>query len=254
MTMLGKLLVFVNLFAAVGVLAWAASAHANRVDYLDTKTADGQTIEGQISKLKKEIADMAAAASTGSTRYGANAASLARTEAIRDRRSFLLAQRLEQARKGTFSDYPKDPTNSLLDDISPRAYPPIQFRGAPLEGVAVVQNKLEKETQAVQSAIEGNKPFDPAAVAAAAGSPNLATAIEGYGVINLRLAFGLVSDRVAVVDDATRKQKDILVNLREEADFLKDQRVNWVAQLQSLDRRNKQLEERLKTYTAAKTN
>lgn len=250
MTALGKLLVFLNVFAAAGVLAWSVSAYANRVNYLDTKTGDGQTAEGQITRLKKEIADVSAAIATGSARYGANSRALLLAENARDRRAYVLAQRLDQARRGAFFDYPKDPGNSLFDNVLAPGTP-IQFRGAPLRGVAAVQADLERETMTVRTLVEGTREFDrqvAAAVATAAGTPDLPQALEGLGIINLRRALGVVSDRVAVVDDATRKQRDILANLEEEREFLRNSRVNWVAQLQTLDRRHRQLQAQLTPY------
>ena len=53
-TKIGKLLVFVNLMASVGLMAWALSLYTNRVDWLDATTAEGKT-DGQITLLKKEI-------------------------------------------------------------------------------------------------------------------------------------------------------------------------------------------------------
>jgi hypothetical protein len=35
MTTLGKVLAFLNLIGAVGILTWAVSIYANRVDYLE---------------------------------------------------------------------------------------------------------------------------------------------------------------------------------------------------------------------------
>ena len=69
MTGIGKLLVFLNLIAAAALLTWGLSAYANSPNWVDSKSADGTAVEGEISLLKKEIDKFAKAGSVplGST-------------------------------------------------------------------------------------------------------------------------------------------------------------------------------------------
>ena len=61
----------------------------------------------------------------------------------------------------------------------------------------------------------------------------------------LRRLHDQLSIRADAFDRAVLKQKEIRTNLRAEADSLASQRVDWSAQLQTLERRQGQLESRL---------
>jgi hypothetical protein len=258
MNAIGKFFVFLNLFAAVGLLAWGTSLYVNRVDLLDGKTADGQTVEGHITKMKKEIADLSAAIATADGRYGTSAAELQQISDVRDYREYVLNQRLLKARgdqrgasgPAKFQVQLPDPNNPALTDVT-REGPVVQFQGADLEGVATVQAKLDNVVKDIQLAGLGSKqlmPADEVRISSLAGQPELEQEIEGLGITELRKVLGLLSTQVEYIEDATFKQKVILANLAEETDFILDNRLNWFVQLQTLERRQKQLDQRLKSY------
>src|SRR5688500_15727849 len=101
MTTFGKLLAFLNLVVGVSLLAWAVSVYANRADWVDRKSGT-DSVEGEISKLKKEIDRLPKSVADADAAYGRESAGLAGAEARRFYRKRRLDARIAQARQGTF--------------------------------------------------------------------------------------------------------------------------------------------------------
>jgi hypothetical protein len=247
MTTLGKVLAFLNIVGAVGILTWAVSAHANRVDYLDRKSGT-ETVKGQISQMRSEIDAISKAISESQTAYGTRMAAVTSNESYRDYRKSKFQERLAQARKGVFRvQLPAgDPVFTDLDKEGPIVLGP---DNQPLRGIVNTQADLDAEVRAAEVLIRGAQPLPEAEwqkVPELIKDPQqFATLLENKGIGDLRRLHGILSDDIARTDEATQRQQVIAANLRDEARFLSDYRVNWSAELQTLERRQKQLRGRL---------
>ena len=251
MTTLGKVLAFLNLIGAVGILTWAVSAYANRVDYLDHKSGT-ETSKGQISQMRAEIDSIQKAISESQTAYGNRTSTLARTEEIRDYRQSRFQQRLAQARKGVFRvqvPVAGRPGEAVFTDVDKEGPIVLGPDNQPLRGIENTQADLNIEVRAANLLLRGEQPLHepewqkvPEVVL---DPQRFATLVADLGIGDLRRMHGVLSDLIARTDEATQRQNVIAANLREEARFLADYRVNWTAELRTLERRQRQLEGRL---------
>lgn len=241
----GKLLAFLNLFAGVTLLAWSVSIYANRVDWLDSKT-DAGTTEGQITQMKKEIDRLSRAITDAQASYGTEAGEVAKLEAARDYRKLGYAQRLAQARTGSFTvqlpQPPLGPNANYTDLPGLRTFTDLKRGGPailgadnrPLRGTKFLEDEFVRMVRQAQQLRQG----DP-------NAPINVANVNQLGIDNLRKLQGLLSDQVNALDVAIGKQKDVQANLGEESEYLQDKRINWEADLQVLQRRTQQLESRL---------
>ena len=247
MTTLGKVLAFLNIVGAVGILTWAVSAHANRVDYLDRKSGT-ETIKGQISQMRAEIDATTKAISESQSAYGGHMAMVTLNEARRDYRKSKFQERLAQARKGVFRvQLPAvEPVFTDLDKEGPIVLGP---DNQPLRGIENTQADLNVEVRSADVLIRGPQPLTEAdwqkVPEIIKNAPQFATLLENRGIGDFRRLHGILSDEIARTDEATQRQQVIATNLRDEARFLSDYRVNWSAELLTLERRQKQLQGRL---------
>lgn len=245
MTGFGKLLAFLNLFAGVTLLAWSVSIYTNRVAWLDRKS-DAGTTEGQITKMKKEIDRLSRSIADAQASYGTEASEVARLEAARDYRRLGYAQRLTQARTGSFTvQIPQPglaPNSNYTDLPGLRTFTDLKRTGPailgadnrPLRGTKFLEDEFVREVRKAEQLRKG-VPNAPIAIAN----------VNQLGIDNLRKLQGLLSDQVNALDVAIGKQKDVQANLGEESEYLTDKRINWEADLQVLQRRKQQLETRL---------
>jgi chromosome segregation ATPase len=250
MTTFGKVLAFVNLVVGLSLLAWGVSVYANRVDWVDRKTDTG-TEEGEITRLKKEIDKLTRSVADTDAAYATRSDYLVKLEAQRDYRKAKLDARLAEARRGTFKvQVPLANDPSFVDVDNDKGPPVLAPDGKPLRGVDVLTKEFNDQVRQAQLHRQGEKPVQPNEwndLRALVTNERLAT----LGIDDLRTLHGRLSDAVAAEDVAIGKQRDVLTNLRDEAAYLADNRVNWAAQLQTLERRQKQLEDRLRELGAA---
>ncbi len=238
MTAFGKVLVFLNLAAAVALLSWSASLYANRIDWVDRKS-DTETVKGEITLLKEEIDKATRSIADAQVAYAAKSKDLTDAEALRDSRKRAYAVRLNEARRGTFhAQVYDDPTRPAFVNLRTPGPVALGPDNQPLRGVDFLEAEFKRQLQQAQLLREGQRKFDPNA--------NPQSQLATLGIDGLRQMQGVLSDRIADLDVAIGKQKDVLTNLKGEAAFLADERVNWVARLQTLERRQQQLEDRLK--------
>jgi len=111
MTLLGKILAFVNLLIAVAMLSWSVTLYATRPGWLDPKPEGGYPVgkEAQnFALLKDEIDSLGRTAIAASTEWGGQRARLEGLEKQRADRSKGYAQRIAWARDGRD---PKDPNS-----------------------------------------------------------------------------------------------------------------------------------------------
>jgi hypothetical protein len=243
MTTFGKVLVFVNLVGGIALLTWGATAYANRVDWVDRKT-DTETVEGEITRLRKEIDRTTKSIADAQAAYATRAAILTKTENDRDTFKQKLDQRINEARAGTFrvqNTYPNSPFVNLDQQGEPILGPD----NRPLEGVDTLRKRFDDQVRDAVLHRRGEQPVQPAEW------NNLPALLEPgrfatLGIDDLRTLHGRLSDQIALVETAVTKQRDILTNLKDEAAYLADSRVNWEARLRTLERRQKQMEDRLR--------
>ena len=256
MTAVAKLLVFVNVFFGVGLLAWAVAATANRVDYLDT--TDGTTpVKGKISELKAEIEKVSKAIADAQAGYNRRRSVLAGSELRRDDRRRVYAKRLDSARAGRFRQQLTADRGVYGDGVftdTTREGPDLKDAdGQPLVGLKTLEDKFAAETRAIETLEAGRVPADePFFDGVRAGTVSLDTVAARQpelGINDLRRLHSVLSDLVKRDDTAIGKTRDVKGNLAEERAFLADRRVNVGAELQTLELRRKQLTSRIKSLT-----
>jgi len=251
-TRIGKLLVFVNLAVSVGLLAWSLSLYSNRVDWLDTATADGKT-EGQISVLKKEIERLSKAVAETQAGYSAKKYSLAASEETLDGRARVFARRLDQARSGRFKVQLTTDGGSfgagVTYDVAKEGGDILGPDNKPLRGLQTLQTEFAAEVRTIEQLQNGQGVLTEAQWAeVVSGAMTLAQVAEltpKLGLGDLRRLHTTLSDLITRDEVAVGRQKGVEVNLKDEATYLGEKRVNWLAELQTLQRRERQLLGRL---------
>jgi hypothetical protein len=254
MTSFGKILTFLNVFASFGVLSWAVSSYVNRVDYLDTVGPEKEKIEGQITLMQKDITRLGRSAVEANSSYGSKANALSVVEKSRDYRLGKYASRLKAANDGSFRVQIMESVDSQFTDVEREGQIILGPDNKPLRGVAVLQTDFSKEARDAQLLMNGKRPVTQQEldqIDKVIGTDAFVRFKEDLGTQNLRVVLSMLSDRIAATDVSTAKQREIMVNLRDEARFLGDKRVNWQADLQTVERRQFQLENRLKVFGVA---
>ncbi len=254
MTTIGKLLVFVNLVASVGLLAWALSLYTNRIDWLDTTTADGK-VEGQISLLAKEIARLKKAIGETQSGYSVKKYALGVSEERLDQRSRVFATRLGQARSGRFKVQIAEDRGAfgegVIYDVTREGADILGPDNKPLRGLKTLQDEFAAEVRAIEQLQNGQGLQTEAQwMDIVSGTTTLAQVADltpKLGIADLRRLHTLLSDLITRDEVAIGRQKTVEKNLGDEAAYLGDKRVNWVAELQSLQRRERQLGGRLQS-------
>jgi hypothetical protein len=259
MTTAGKILSFLNLIVAVGLLTWGLSAYANRADWVDQKS-DAGTVKGQITLLNEEVTRLTKAINDAQTGYGAEYVALIAEEGDRDYRRNQFAFRLDVARQdkdpkgGSFRrQVPQQPPgNPAFTNLSVQGPAVPGPDGKPLRGLRALQDEFAKEVQQAQRWITGQPVTQPQwnQVRQGLNQQQFDTLTGQMGIADLRKLHEELSVQIKRADDAVAKQKEIRQNLKEEARFLADNQTNWVVQLQTLERRQRQLENRLQQLGA----
>ncbi len=257
MTTIGKLLVFVNLVASVGLMAWALSLFTNRIDWLDTTAADVK-VEGQISLLKKEIDRLKKAIGETQAGYSGKKYALGVSEERLDQRDRVFKARLGQARNGRFKVQIAEDKGAfgegVIYDITREGADILGPDNKPLRGLKTLQDEFAAEVRTIEilQVGEGVLSEDPQWKAIRGGTTTLAQVGEltpKLGIADLRRLHVVLSDLITRDEVAIGRQKRVEKNLTDEAAYLGDKRVNWVAELQSLQRRERQLTGRLQSVS-----
>ncbi|MGL6076599.1 MAG: hypothetical protein ACRC8S_20790 [Fimbriiglobus sp.] len=255
-TKLGKLMVFVNIFFSVGLLTWAMSLYTNRIDWLDTTTADGK-VEGQISLLKKEIERLNRAISEGQSTYQLKKYSMSTSEERADSRARVFDERLKQARAGRFKlqittdkgafgegvmyDTEKEGLDVLGPDLKP------------LRGLKTLQDEFAAEMRTIEQLQNGQGLLTEQQWADIRdGKTTIAQITElmpKLGISDTRKLHSELSDLIAKEESATNKQSFLYLELQDQAVYLADKRVNWQTLLETLQRREEQLKTVIKKLT-----
>jgi hypothetical protein len=107
MTLLGKILAFVNLVIALAMLSWSVSVYTNRPAWFDPKPESGYpqgSMAENFAQLKDDIDNLGRAAVAASNEWGAQRDRLEAVEKLRANRQKGYAERLEWARNGRPND------------------------------------------------------------------------------------------------------------------------------------------------------
>jgi hypothetical protein len=221
LTKIAKALVFVNLVAAVGLLAWALSLYLNRVDLAQkdpaaTKVAEDPYADdtSNVERLQWKVERLSDAVKAAQAGYARSAAQAADAELVRDFRTGQYAVRLGEARNGAFKTFVYVPKSALIDLNQP---------GQPVKGV---DDKAVRGLASVQQDLNNSLRTSSQFLAASEQRRN---------------SFGVLSNDVDVLNDKLAKQKDILVRLKDEYDYLADRRTDWDEQVRTLTKRTAQL-------------
>jgi hypothetical protein len=264
MTGFGKFLAMMNILVSITMLSWTLSAYVNRLDWVDTKNAEGANTPGQISRFKKEVDDLQKLVVDAHNQYGVQANSVATVESTRYFRSEELKRRMNEARgidpktglptESVFRVQRNEVGSSLTDLTAPaNTLKVIQDPSdKPLRGLASLRADFDKESGIIRviklgkaGKLSTDEQLNTIADLPAA---EFDAQVTGLGLEDLRRMHGLISDRIALADIAIVKQKEIRANLREQAVYLADKKINWLAELQALEIRSRQLQDRLKFY------
>ena len=209
MTFFGKFFVLLNTVVAFALLSWGFSIYANRIDW--TEVQDG---DKKLTERTRELNDaMSPAQRDHARQMNATATAESEYEKLRE----VIQKRTAESETGIFYDLNK--TGQLIND-SPKEEDKINgIDGKPLLGVTILQQDLVSEVDRVAAA---SKKFDQYRKDQAGYSGE----ITNYDIKSARL-------------------KRLLKDLRDEEIFIADSRINWDEQLVTLQKRNKQLQDKL---------
>lgn len=225
-TRIGKWLVFVNLFLAVGLFAWALSLYANRPDWFDRTDGDVK-VEGQLTRLQAEVKRVSDAIKGAQVGYARAARLLDTKEAERMSRYQVLNNRwLAEVRdennpNAQFRVIPRQPNSVLAEYREQRPLAPyLGLQGQPLSGLGTLKRKMQdlvRDERAARAAI-----------------------------LAARQRLAQASDRVEAVQAEVFKMKDIRNAQKDQEAFLADAQINWDERLKTLKERESQLLGRLR--------
>ncbi|HEY2784175.1 MAG TPA: hypothetical protein VGJ05_04295 [Fimbriiglobus sp.] len=221
LTPIAKALVFFNLLASVGLLSWAASAAFNRPDYAQkpadvTKGNEDPYADDtdNIERLQWKVEKLSDAIKYAQTGYARSSAAASDAELIREYRAGKFAVKLGEARNGAFKTFVYLPKSALIDVNAP-GEPVLGVDKKPVRGLDSVQQDLAKSIR---------------------DSDGFLTQSE-----QRRNEFKALALDMDVLDAKIAKQKDILVQLKNEYEYLSDRRTDWDSQLRTLKKRKDQV-------------
>ena len=209
MTFFGKFFVLINTVIAFALLTWGLSIYLNRVDW--TEVQDG---DKKLTERTKELNDGFAPAQRDYARM-LNATAAAETDV--EKRREQIQKRVSESETGVF--YELNGGGSILNENPTDKDLVLGLDGKPLRGNVILQQELSTE---VDGAAAAAKQFD-----------------------ETRKSQSTFSDEIAAYEKKTARLKQLLKDLREEEIFIADSRVNWDEQLVTLQKRSKQLQDKL---------
>jgi hypothetical protein len=241
MTFLGKLLVFLNAILATALVSWALSLYTNRVDW--------PTVEADGKKLTEWPTINARDAATNNSLYADARDSLRSAEVQLAARTKALADKLTEAKGGRFYELERvgfRPGQQLADrfDLSSTRETKIAKKDpkdgkdieVPLRGLATLQKELQQTVEATL------------------GTEELGQESGKKGLAAVRKQLVALDAEVARANASIIRYRVALAQREDEKRYLEDNRVNWDAQLITLQKRNDQLVERLKTLGVTRPN
>lgn len=228
MTLIGKFLVFLNLVLGIGVAVASTAVYTARPGWFDTPD-DGGKDKGAVTpgftfaQMKAESDALFRAAVTANKSWGEAREGLELAEKVRDDRADKFTARLEEARtKGVF-ELVRDPATRLVD--ADRKGPAVVGPdGAPLRGADTL-------IDLPGGLIDNQK-------------TGLAVLIKEVGEQRAELV-RLIDER-NLLEGQRRKQVAIREAVLDELYFLRDFGVNWDEERDTVLRRKRQLDARVR--------
>jgi DNA repair exonuclease SbcCD ATPase subunit len=238
---LGKLFVVLNAVAAVGLVTWAVTLTAGRLDWIDKDETYKATDENpyaddthNLERLTTKVTRLNDAVKAAQQSLAGRGLALAVAEGNRDLRLAAHRVRLQGARTGYFF-YQENAPNSGLLDVTSRVPDPKNpadaariIRGLdnkPLQGLDAIQNEIKV---AIENQSAYFKKSD-----------------------ELLKQYQALTGDMQKLDAEIDEQKAILLRAIAESKYLADRRTNWDEQILALSRRVKQLDDRMKEVLAA---
>jgi len=222
MTTIGKALVFVNLVVAVGLLTWAVSAFAGRLDYVQKAEGAAPGDEdpfaddtSNLDRLQRKVDKLTKAIQGAQAGYARSAQAVTDAELVRDFRADRYAALLRDARTGTIKSLVFLPRSALVD-VTAAGQPILGVDNQPLKGLEAVQNEI------VQALRDGDR--------------FLALSEQR------RNDFKTLSGEIEGLERRVVAQKEIAARLADEHDYLADRRTDWDEWVRTLARRKAQIQ------------
>ena len=229
---IGKLFVFLNLIVALGLVAWAVSLTSNALDWTDTPegfnkadenpyaddTNNIERLTGKITKLNEGIK----AAQNG---LAAKSTLVLNAETDRDARYAALQRRLTDARTGRFRTLVYGRNSGLLDLTPNNGQDVLGIDNKPLAGLDAISRDIEQSVATQVALIKES--------------------------IALRKQYETLTVEITQLDEEIERQKVILANGNVEGKYLADRYTDWEEQVRTLERRAKQLSDRIAEINAA---
>lgn len=232
MASLGKLFVFLNLIAAVGLAAWAFSLTQNRLDWVEKPEGFSDANEdprandtNNLARLTNKISRLNEGIKSAQNGVAAKSAFALAAEAEQAARANALALRIRDARTGRFRSLVYRTNSGLLDLTLNNGADVLGIDSKPLQGLDAIQRAIT-ESVTTQAAIVKE-------------SVGLRTQYEGLTV------------EVGDLDTEIDRQKVIRANALAEAEYLADRGTDWDEQIRTLERGMKKLADRLAELKAA---
>lgn len=238
MTFIGKLLVFLNAILATALLSWALSLYTNRVDWTEAEYRGkyDKADEYRGKKLTALNGEHSKAIAALNPLYEDAKFSVADAERQLAARTRALDAKLAEARGGVFFELERPNVRpGAIDrlDLGSRVQTKVAKQGgmtADLRGLDVLQAEL-------QSAVD-----------ATLGSEELGKESGKKGLAAIRKQLTAIDGQVTALNAGIERLRVALVQREDEKRYLDDVRVNSDAQLITLQKRNDQLQDRLKAF------
>src|SRR5262245_48322446 len=193
LTKIAKGLVFVNLLASVGLVAWALALYFNRTDLAQKDPGASKNTEdpyaddtSNVERLQWKVEKLSDAVKAAQVGYARSSAAATAEELTRDVRLGQMTVRLGEARNGTFKTFVHYPKSAWID-FNQAGEPVLGVDKKPVRGLESVQQDFAKAIR---------------------DSDQYLTQSE-----QRRQSFKVLADDIVVLDDRIAKQKDILVRL-----------------------------------------
>ena len=223
---LGKLFVFFNIAIALALVVWAVSLTSNRLDWIDRPEGFNEADDNpyaddtnNLDRLAKKVAKLNDGIKSAQNGLAAKSTFVLASETDRDARFSAIALRINDAKSGKFKTLTYIKNSGLLVLRPNNAVDVRGIDDKPLAGLDAIQREI-RDSVSNQSALVK----------------------ESY---RLRKLYETFTDEMIALDEEIERQKIIKTNGEAEAKYLADRSTDWDEQVRTLQRRTKQLVDRI---------
>ena len=229
---IGKLFVFLNLIVALGLVAWAVSLTSNALDWTDTPEGFNKADENpyaddtnNLERLTSKITKLNEGIKAAQNGLIAKSTLVLNAETERDARYAAIQRRLTDARTGRFRTLVYGRNSGLLDLTPNNGQDVLGIDNKPLAGLDAISRDIEQSVATQVALIKES--------------------------IALRKQYETLTVEITQLDEEIERQKVILANGQVEGKYLADRYTDWDEQVRTLERRAKQLSDRIAEINAA---